>query len=129
MAAFTFGHELSHQYLGHTGCAMSQAGALPQALAQLGQLFTSGPASFNQPNEVVADNYGARSTLDAGRARSPGAYAWTEVGGLWLLDFFERLNRASGASPLLSILLSHPDPALRIPLVQAAAASWRLQHP
>jgi Zn-dependent protease with chaperone function len=126
--AFTFGHELSHHYLGHTGCAMSQAGALPQALAQIGQLLTSGPASFNQPNEVIADNYGARSTLDTGRARQSAAYAWTEEGGLWLLDFFQRLSRASGAGPVLSIFLSHPDPSVRIPLVQAAAASWRLQH-
>ena len=67
--------------------------------------------------------------LDAGRARSSVAYRWTEYGALWLLDFFERLSRASGTIPLVSILLSHPDPALRIPLVQGAAASWRLQHP
>jgi Peptidase family M48 len=127
--AFTFGHELSHHYLGHTGCAMQQAGALPQAIAQLGQFLTSGPASFNQPNEMVADNFGCRNTLDAGRARSTVAYRWTENGGLWLLDFFKYLSRAGGATPLVSILLSHPDPSVRIPLVQAAAASWRLQHP
>ena len=127
--AFTFGHELSHHYLGHTGCAMQQAGLLPQAIAQLGQLLTSGPATFNQPNEMLADNYGCRNTLDTGRARSGVAYRWTEGGGLWLLDFFEHLSRAGGATPLVSILLSHPDPALRIPLVQAAATSWRLQHP
>ncbi len=129
MVAFTFGHELSHHYLGHTGCAMQQAAALPQVMAQIGQLLTSGPPSFNQPNEILADNYGCRNMLDAGRARSSVAYRWTEYGALWLLDFFERLSRASGTIPLVSILLSHPDPALRIPLVQGAAASWRLQHP
>jgi hypothetical protein len=127
--AFTFGHELSHHYLGHTGCAMQQAGVLPQAIAQLGQFLTSGPATFNQPNEMLADNYGCRNTLDTGRARSGVGYRWTEGGGLWLLDFFQHLSRAAGASPLVSILLSHPDPSLRIPLVQAAAASWHLQHP
>ena len=127
--AFTFGHELSHHYLGHTGCAMQQAGVLPQAMAQLGQFLTSGPATFNQPNEMLADNYGCRNTLDAGRARSGVAYRWTEGGGLWLLDFFQHLSRAAGATPFVSILLSHPDPSLRIPLVQAAAASWHLQHP
>jgi hypothetical protein len=127
--AFTFGHELSHHYLGHTGCAMQNAGALPQAIAQLGQFLTSGPPAFNQPNEVAADNFGCRSMLDAGRARSAVAYRWTEGGGLWLLDFFKYLSRAGGANPLVSILLSHPDPSLRIPLVEAAAASWRLQHP
>src|SRR5580704_4957194 len=73
-AAFTFGHELSHHYLGHTGCAMQQAGALPQAIAQLGQFLTSGQPAFNQPNEVLADNYGCRNMLDAGRSRSNGAY-------------------------------------------------------
>jgi hypothetical protein len=127
--AFTFGHELSHQYLGHTGCAMGQAGLLPQAMAQLGQFLTSGGPPANQPNEVIADNFGTTSTLTAGRARSASAYAWTEKGALVLLDFFQRLSRASGAGPLLSIFLSHPDPTVRIPLVQAAAATWHLQHP
>jgi Zn-dependent protease with chaperone function len=128
-AAFTFGHELSHHYLGHTGCAMGQAGALPQAVAQLGQLLTSGPPSFNQPNEVIADNYGIRNTLDTGRARSASGYAWNEAGGLLMLDFFQRISRASGGGPVLSIFLSHPDPAVRIPLVQAAAGTWHFQHP
>ena len=54
--AFTFGHELSHHYLGHTGCAMQQANNVQQAIAQIGQLLTSGPAAFNQPNEMLADN-------------------------------------------------------------------------
>jgi Zn-dependent protease with chaperone function len=127
--AFTFGHELSHHYLGHTGCAMQQAGLLPQAIAQLGQFLTSGAPPLNQPNEIAADNYGCRSTLDAGRARSGVAYRWTEGGGLWLLDFFQHLSRAGGATPFVSMLLSHPDPSLRISLVQGAAASWHLLHP
>jgi hypothetical protein len=127
--AFTFGHELSHHYLGHTGCAMQNAPPMAQAMAQIGQFLTSGPQAFNQPNEVLADNFGCRSTLDTGRARSAVAYRWTEAGGLWLLDFFKYLSRAGGATPLVSILLSHPDPTVRIPLVQAAAASWHQQHP
>ena len=128
IVAFTFGHELSHHYLGHTGCAMQQANNVQQAIAQLGQLLTSGPAAFNQPNEMLADNYGCRNTLDTGLARSAVGYRWTEGGGLLLLDFLEHLSRASGAGLFVSILLSHPDPALRIPLVQGAAASWHLQH-
>ncbi len=127
--AFTFGHELSHHYLGQTGCAMQQANSVEQALAQIGQVLTSGPAVFNQPNEMLADNYGCRSTLDTGLARSTVAYRWTEAGGLWLLDFFEHLSRASGAGVIASINMSHPDPAFRITLVQGAAASWHLQHP
>jgi hypothetical protein len=129
IVAFTFGHELSHHYLGHTGCAMQQANVVQQAIAQLGQQLTSGPAAFNQPNEMLADNYGCRNTLDTGLARSSAGYRWTEGGGLLLLDFLEHLSRASGAGLFVSILLSHPDPALRIPLVQGAAASWHLQHP
>jgi Zn-dependent protease with chaperone function len=108
---------------------MQQANNVQQAIAQIGQLLTSGPAAFNQPNEMLADNYGCRNTLDAGLARSSVGYRWTEGGGLLLLDFFEHLSRASGAGLFVSILLSHPDPALRIPLVQGAAASWHLQHP
>jgi hypothetical protein len=127
--AFTFGHELSHHYLGHTGCAMGQANPLAQGLAQLGQFLTSGAPPMNQPNEAWADTYGCRNTLDTGLARSRSAYRWTEEGGLFLLDFFDRLMRASGASPLVSILLSHPAPQLRISLVQTTAATWRLQHP
>jgi Zn-dependent protease with chaperone function len=128
--AFTFGHELSHHYLGHTGCAMQQASSVEQAFAALGQVLTSGPMPMtNQPNEMLADNYGCRNTLDTGLARGATAYRWKESGGLLLLDFFEHLSRASGAGLFVSILLSHPDPAIRIPMVQGAAASWRLQHP
>jgi len=127
--AFTFGHELSHHYLGHTGCAMGQANVFAQTLAQIGQVVTSGAPPMNQPNEAWADTYGCRNTLDTGLARSRSAYRWTEEGGLFLLDFFDRLMRASGASPLVSILLSHPAPQLRISLVQTTAATWRLQHP
>src|SRR5580698_2438793 len=35
VAAFTFGHELSHQYLGHTGCANGQAQGGGAGLANL----------------------------------------------------------------------------------------------
>jgi len=91
--------------------------------------LTSGAPPMNQPNEAWADTYGCRNTLDTGLARARSAYRWTEAGGLYLLDFFDRLMRASGASPLVSILLSHPAPQLRISLVQTTAATWRLQHP
>jgi Zn-dependent protease with chaperone function len=127
--AFTFGHELSHHYLGHTGCAMGAASIFAQTLAQLGQIITSGAPPMNQPNEAWADTYGCRNTLDTGLARSRVAYRWTEAGGLYLLDFFDRLMTASGASPFVSILLSHPAPQLRIQLVHTTAATWHLQHP
>jgi hypothetical protein len=129
IVAFTFGHELSHHYLGHTGCANGQTSGFGPAIAQLGQLAASVMPLVNQPNEAAADTSGCINLLDAGRARSPAAYPWTEEGGLWLLDFFARLDRASGANPWLGFLRTHPNPALRIPLAQVTAATWRLQHP
>jgi len=128
IVAFTFGHELSHHYLGHTGCAAGQAGGLGPAIAQLGLLATSILPAVNQPNEAAADMSGCVNVLDTGRARAPAAYRFTEQGGLWLLDFFARLDRASGSNPLLGFLRTHPNPGLRIPLVQSTAAAWRLQH-
>ncbi len=130
IVAFTFGHELSHHYLGHTGCANRQAAGVGPSIAQLGRLVTSLPylQGLNQPNEIAADSRGCISVLDTGRARSPQAYRWTEEGGLWLLDFFARLDRASGSSPWLGFLRTHPNPGLRIPIVQGVAATWHLQH-
>ena len=127
--AFTFGHELSHHYLGHTGCANGQAGGIGPAIAQLDQLAAAALPLVNQPNETFADGAGCLNTLDTGRARATTAYRWNEEGGLWLLDFFGRLDRASGANPLLGFLRTHPNPALRIPTVQAVAATWKFQHP
>jgi hypothetical protein len=129
IVAFTFGHELSHHYLGHTGCANGRAGGLGPAIAQLGYFASSVLPLINQPNEAAADINGCLNALDTGRARSATAYRFTEQGGLWLLDFFARLERASGANPLLGFLRTHPNPGLRIPLVQGTAATWRLQHP
>jgi hypothetical protein len=126
--AFTFGHELSHHYLGHTGCANGSAAGPGPAIAQLGQLATSVLPGLNQPNEIAADTSGCINTLDTGLARSASAYAWTEAGGLWLLDFFARLERASGVNAWLGFLRTHPNPGLRIPVVQGVATTWRFQH-
>jgi hypothetical protein len=126
--AFTFGHELSHHYLGHTGCANGQSGTLVSAIARLEQLGTEYAPGLNQPNEIAADSAGCVNTLDTGLARSANAYRWTERGALSLLDFFMRLDRASGANPLLGFLRTHPNPGLRIPLVQGVAGTWHIQH-
>jgi hypothetical protein len=128
MVAFTFGHELSHHYLGHTGCAHGQPPGVPPALSSMGRLLSSALPGLNQPNEIAADTSGCINVLDSGRARSAQAYRWNEEGALWLLDFFSRLERASGASPLLGFLRTHPNPSLRLPLVQGVAATWHLQH-
>jgi hypothetical protein len=129
IVAFAFGHELSHHYLGHTGCAHGQVAGFGPAIAQLDQLAASVVPLINQPNESAADTSGCINVLDAGRARSTTAYRWNEEGGLWLLDFFARLERVSGTNPWLGFLRTHPNPALRIPLAQLTAATWRLQHP
>jgi hypothetical protein len=129
IVAFTFGHELSHHYLGHTGCANGQASGPGPAVAQLGRLLANAVPLLNQPYEIAADTSGCINTLDTGRARGSQAYRWTEEGGLWLLDFFARLDRASGANPFLGFLRTHPNPGIRLPIVQTVATTWRLQHP
>jgi hypothetical protein len=128
IVAFTFGHELSHHYLGHTGCANPQAAGFGPALALLDRMAMTIVPGINQPNEALADSKGCVNTLDSGRARSARGYAWTEEGGLWLLDFFARLDKLSGTNPFLGFLQTHPNPVIRIPIVQTVAAGWRLQH-
>ncbi|MDP9148425.1 MAG: hypothetical protein M3O36_00570 [Myxococcota bacterium] len=128
IVAFTFGHELSHHYLGHTGCASGQTSGPGPAIAQLGMLATAIMPGLNQPNEIAADSNGCINVLDTGAARPLQAFRWSEEGGLWLLGFFTRLEQASGASPWLGFLRTHPNPGLRIPIVQGVAATWRYQH-
>ncbi|MEI7892884.1 MAG: hypothetical protein WCI05_07325 [Myxococcales bacterium] len=129
--AFTLGHELAHHYLGHTGCANGQAMGGGPSPATLGNLFARVIPAFNQPNELGADNAGVMNVLATGRARQATSYRWTERGGIMLLDFFGRLERAAGSSPLspMTFLRTHPNPAFRIPLVQATAQAWRSQNP
>ena len=130
VVAFTFGHELGHHYLGHTGCANGQAMGSGPNPAILGQIATNLLPGLNQPNEIGADGAGVINELDAGKTRLPN-YRWTEKGAFMLLDFFARLERASGISPLnpIGFLRSHPNPAFRLPIVQGVARTWWLQHP
>jgi hypothetical protein len=129
IVAFTFGHELSHHYLGHTGCAYGP----PALLGGLAQTFGSWGHGFVQPLEFAADINGIDNALDAGKARVP-QYRWTEEGGLALLDFFLRLETAAGPQTALGkavvgFLNTHPSSQLRIPVVQGTARTWHLQHP
>jgi hypothetical protein len=132
LLSFTFGHELAHHYLGHTGCAKGQGGTGPDP-SKLGRLLTVVP-TFNQVAEASADSAGGYNSLDAGRARRP-QYEWNENGGLTLLDYFARIERAAGQGGPLSllnpagILKTHPNPLARIPLLQAVARTWHSQHP
>ena len=131
--AFTFGHELAHHYLGHTGCAKGQAMGNAPDPARLGRLLSVVPL-FNQAGEAASDSAGAVNALDAGRARRP-QYEWSETGGVLLLDYFARIESAGGGGGMLSLLnpvqflRTHPNPLARIPLVQTVARTWRSQHP
>jgi hypothetical protein len=123
IAAFTFGHELSHHWLGHTGCAYGPPnilGIVPAVLSRAGHTFA-------QFAENQADEKGASTVLAAGRARAP-QFRWTEEGALALLDFFLHLEDASGQTQV-AFLTTHPSSRFRIPWVQVAAAAWRFQHP
>jgi hypothetical protein len=129
--AFTFGHELAHHYLGHTGCANGQAMTAGPSIAQLGQIATQILPGLNQPNEVAADNRGVITTLDSGLARQRNnLYRWTERGAYRLLDFFARMEKQAGIEVWnpVGFLRSHPYPTLRLPLVQVAAQTWHQQH-
>lgn len=130
LVAFTFGHELGHHYLGHTLCANGQSPDTMPAILVVPQLFARAVPTFNQANETFADSAGVINVLDTGRARVPN-YRWSDTGALALLDFFARLEKASGVSPLnpIGILRSHPNPSFRIFGVQAVARTWYLQHP
>jgi hypothetical protein len=123
IVAFTFGHELSHQWLGHTGCA----GGTPNPVGLLPAVLSRGGHTFVQPAENQADNEGTNTMLAAGKARAP-QFRWTEEGALALLDFFVHLEDASGQTKV-AFLATHPSSHLRIPWVQISAAAWHLQHP
>jgi hypothetical protein len=131
--AFTFGHELAHHYLGHTGCAKGQPMGNAPDPTKLGRLLSVIPI-FNQAGEAAADSAGCVNALDAGRRRRP-QYEWSDAGGVMLLDYFARLERAAGGGGPLSLLnpvaflRTHPNPLARQPLVQAVARTWRAQHP
>ena len=131
--AFTFGHELAHHYLGHTGCAKGQAMGNAPDPARLGRLLSVVPL-FNQAGEAASDSAGAVNALDAGRARRP-QYEWSETGGVLLLDYFARIESAGGGGGPLSLLnpvqflRTHPNPLARIPIVQTVARTWRSQRP
>jgi hypothetical protein len=121
--AFVLGHELGHHYLGHTGCAYGQNGDRDVTPWDIGRLITRVVPVMNQPAEVAADVAGVNNLLTAGARRS--GYHWTEGGALLTLDFFSRLNRLTPVGLLFSFQNSHPNPALREPVVRQAAATWR----
>lgn len=131
IVAFTFGHELAHHYLGHTGCANGQPMTSGPSPARIGNLVTKILPGLNQPNEVAADNAGVIDVLATGKNRQSTGYRWTERGGVSLLDFFARMEKAAGISVWnpIGFFRTHPYPTLRLPLVQATANAWRSRNP
>jgi hypothetical protein len=128
IVAFAFGHELAHHYLGHTGCANGQPAGPGPNPAVVGHLVTTVIPILNQPIEIQADTSGTRNTLSAGRARRPN-YEWSEQGGLWLFEYFSRLEANAPMIAKVAFLRTHPDSALRIPFTNAAAKQWRSENP
>ncbi len=129
VVAFTFGHELAHHYLGHTGCANGQPMGSGPNPAVLGHLVTRVVPGLNQPNEIASDASGVINALSAGRARRPN-FSWSEQGATFLFDYFGRMDRAAGGNPLspVGFLRTHPNPIFRAPIVQGVARTWYAQN-
>lgn len=128
--AFVLGHELGHHYLGHTGCANGQSGRRKANSTDVFRRLQRVVPIFNQPNEDNADIAGINNLLTAGARRAGQAYRWSELGATLTLDFFSRVDKAPAQTSFedrlfSTVLSSHPNPAQRIPKVQAAAYEWR----
>ena len=121
--AFVMGHELAHHYLGHTGCA-NGGGSRGVGAADFGRLLTRAVPGLNQQAEIAADVSGTNNLLAAGKNRN-GA-KWNEEGAMLSLGFFGALDRLTPESIIFAFESSHPPPALRVPIVQQAANTWRL---
>jgi hypothetical protein len=123
MIGFVMGHELAHHYLGHTGCANGGGGGIDPGV--LFRLPSRAIPVFNQPIEAGADVNGVENVLDTGVNRPGGL---TEMGGVLTLQFFGALQQLSPGSLLTGVLRTHPQPQLRIPLVQQTAQQWRARR-
>jgi hypothetical protein len=121
--AFVLGHELAHHHLGHTGCA-NGSGSRGVSVGDFGRLLSNTLPAFSQAAEVSADVAGTNNLLTAGSRRQ--APKWNEEGAVISLGFFSALDKLTPASILFSFESSHPPPALRVPIVQNAANTWRM---
>lgn len=117
--AFVMGHELGHHYLGHLPC--TAAGGLN--LAEINAVLSSAIPAFNQPNELSADMVGINNTLTMGSRRTD--YRLTEGGAILTMQFFAGLDQLTPADILFGFERGHPPPAVRTPIIQQTAATWR----
>ncbi len=121
--AFVLGHELAHHHLGHTGCATG-GGSRGVGAGDFGRLLTRAVPGLNQQAEIASDVSGTNNLLAAG-ARRQGV-KWNEEGAMLSLQFFGALDRLTPESILFAFESTHPPPALRQPIVQNAANTWRM---
>jgi hypothetical protein len=98
--AFVIGHELAHHTLGHVACGSAPSTALPV---------------FGQANELAADAAAIHSVLRVN---------WGEEGAVRLLAAFHRDSVSEIEKVVFSFLLTHPLPAVRMPLIVATAELW-----
>jgi hypothetical protein len=118
--AFTLGHELAHHYLSHTGCVGSDA--KQATAADLGRVLVHELPALNQLNEIAADTYGTFNVLTSGKRQTP---PWTENGGLLTLRLLNAMGDEGLGESLLDFERTHPHAAIRIPVVEQSARTWR----
>jgi Zn-dependent protease with chaperone function len=116
--AFILGHELAHHYLGHLPCTAGNVTA-----SEVAHVLSGVIPALNQPNELAADMAGVNNVLTTGSHRQ--AYRYTEVGALLTMQFFGGLDQLSAVDIVFGFERSHPPPAVRIPVIQQTAATFR----
>jgi hypothetical protein len=92
-------------------------------LAEINAVLSSAIPAFNQPNELTADMVGINNTLTMGSRRT--GYRLTEGGAMLTMQFFGGLDQLTPADILFGFERDHPPPALRTPIIQQTAATWR----
>ncbi len=118
---FIIGHEMGHHYLGHLPCSAGNVTA-----SEANVVIRSAAPGFNQVNEVGCDTGSTHNVLDAGKLRSN--YHWTENGGVLVMRFFAGIDRMSPTDVIFSFESTHPPAQLRMPIIQQAAAGWRMTN-
>ncbi len=116
--AFVLGHEAAHHHLGHLGCT----GGSNVGPGDVVRVLSNAVPLFNQPNELAADVAGTNNLLTAGARRQ--AARLTEGGGMLSMQFFAGVDQLT-PSAVFDFERTHPPPAIRIPVIQQAANTWR----
>jgi hypothetical protein len=116
--AFVLGHELAHHYLGHLPCTAGNVTA-----SEIGRVLSDVVPAFNQPAEIAADMAGVNNVLTTGARRQ--GYRFNEGGALLTMQFFSGVDQLSPIDIVFGFERSHPPPAIRIPVIQQTANTFR----